>query len=199
MRDSAIKHRSLRVAKGLMTIGGAWLFLSPSAWMAVKDSPLKTKKAPTAHQFEFVGRGACVVCHAEQQRLWQGSHHHLSMQIANDHTVLGDFSDAEFSHFGVVSQFYRKKERYWVRTDGSDGRLSEFEIKYTFGFSPLQQYLIELHGGRLQALSIAWAEHKLKPERIEAKSEGLIVQLNERRNILWTIDPTGRCPSGNEA
>ncbi|HUO53651.1 MAG TPA: tetratricopeptide repeat protein, partial [Rhodoblastus sp.] len=42
------------------------------------------------------------------------------------------------------------------RTDGPDGQLADFEIKYTFGRSPLQQYLIELPGGRLQAFGIAW-------------------------------------------
>ena len=31
-----------------------------------------------------------------------------------------------------------------------------FEVKYTFGIDPLQQYLIEFPDGRIQALSIAW-------------------------------------------
>lgn len=39
---------------------------------------------------------------------------------------------------------------------GSDGKLTDFGIRYTFGFNPLQQYLVKLLGGRLQALSIAW-------------------------------------------
>ena len=43
-----------------------------------------------------------------------------------------------------------------VRTDGPDGKLADFEIKYTFGVSPLQQYLIEFPGGRYQTLGIAW-------------------------------------------
>ena len=43
-----------------------------------------------------------------------------------------------------------------MRTDGPDGKLADFEIRYTFGVEPLQQYLIELPGGRLQALGIAW-------------------------------------------
>jgi tetratricopeptide (TPR) repeat protein len=34
--------------------------------------------------------------------------------------------------------------------------MDEFEIEYTFGWEPLQQYLIRFPGGRLQALSIAW-------------------------------------------
>ena len=43
-----------------------------------------------------------------------------------------------------------------VRTEGPDGKLKDYEIKYTFGVEPLQQYLIEFPGGRLQALSVAW-------------------------------------------
>src|SRR5262249_54153171 len=43
-----------------------------------------------------------------------------------------------------------------VRTDDETGRLADFEVKYTFGVYPLQQYLVEPEPGRLQALSIAW-------------------------------------------
>ena len=32
----------------------------------------------------------------------------------------------------------------------------DYEIKYTFGVYPLQQYLVEFPDGRLQAVSIAW-------------------------------------------
>ena len=43
-----------------------------------------------------------------------------------------------------------------MRTDGPDGALHDYEIKYTFGYRPLQQYLVEFPGGRLQCLPIAW-------------------------------------------
>ena len=43
-----------------------------------------------------------------------------------------------------------------VRTDGPDGALHDYAIAYTFGVYPLQQYLIAMPGGRLQALGIAW-------------------------------------------
>jgi tetratricopeptide (TPR) repeat protein len=107
-------------------------------------------------QSEYVGREACRGCHAKQDKLWQGSHHDLAMQHADDKTVLGDFSDTVFNYAGNASKFYKQNNKYMVRTDGSDGELDEYEIKYTFGVTPLQQYLIELDGGRLQALSIAW-------------------------------------------
>jgi hypothetical protein len=112
---------------------------------------------PPANQApEFVGRTACARCHAEQDRLWQGSHHDLAMQEANEQTVLGNFNDAIFRKDGVVSRFFRRDGRFMVRTDGPDGKLADFEIKYTFGVTPLQQYLVELPVGRLQALAIAW-------------------------------------------
>lgn len=69
------------------------------------------------------------------------------MQEASEGSVLGNFHDSEFSKDGVVSRFFRKDGRFLVRTDGPDGKLADFEIKYTFGFTPLQQYLVELPGG----------------------------------------------------
>jgi predicted CXXCH cytochrome family protein len=78
------------------------------------------------------------------------------MQEAGQRTVLGDFRDRRFTHGAVTSTFFRRDGRFMVRTDGPDGKLADFEIKYTLGVTPLQQYLVELPGGRLQALSIAW-------------------------------------------
>lgn len=104
----------------------------------------------------YVGNQACAGCHAQQFEAWRGSQHARSMQHASAATVLGDFDDATFRHAGVESRFYRRDDRFYVRTDGADGQLGEFEIRYTFGVEPLQQYLVEFADGRLQALSIAW-------------------------------------------
>ncbi len=78
------------------------------------------------------------------------------MAIASEASVLGDFRDRRFTFAGTTSTFFRRAGKYYVRTDGPDGRLADFAIAYTFGIAPLQQYLIEQPGGRLQALSIAW-------------------------------------------
>jgi predicted CXXCH cytochrome family protein len=78
------------------------------------------------------------------------------MDHATDKSVLGDFSDASFEYYGVKSRFFRRDGKFFVETDGPDGKLAVFEVKYTFGIDPLQQYLIEFPDGRLQALSIAW-------------------------------------------
>ena len=104
----------------------------------------------------FVGSETCAGCHRAEAQLWRGSQHQLAMQHASDKTVLGDFSGASFDHYGVHSRFFRKDGKFLVETDGPDGNLAAFEVKYTFGVEPLQQYLVEFPDGRLQALSLAW-------------------------------------------
>jgi predicted CXXCH cytochrome family protein len=110
-------------------------------------------QAPAA---AFVGSTACAQCHKAEHKDWLGSQHAVAMQEATEQTVLGRFDGTTFSKDDVTSTFYRKDGKFWVRTDGPDGALGDFEIRYTFGISPLQQYLIELPGGRIQALGIAW-------------------------------------------
>ncbi len=105
---------------------------------------------------EHVGAAACAACHAGEAQLWTGSHHDLAMQEATEDTVLGDFSGATFTHFGTHSTFSRQGERFIVRTDGPDGELADFEVAYTFGVTPLQQYLVAFPDGRMQALPLAW-------------------------------------------
>lgn len=104
----------------------------------------------------FVGSESCANCHAAQHAEWMTSQHHAAMQEATEKTVLGDFNGASFTKDGVETTFFKKDGKFWVRTDGPDGALGDFEIRYTFGLWPLQQYLIELSHGRLQALTIAW-------------------------------------------
>jgi Tfp pilus assembly protein PilF len=104
----------------------------------------------------FVSAKVCATCHAAETASWSESHHARAMQAAAPASVLGDFADVKLEHFGVVSTFSRAGDKYIVRTDGPDGALHDYEIAYTFGVYPLQQYLIAMPGGRLQALGIAW-------------------------------------------
>ncbi len=107
---------------------------------------------PTAH----VGSAACASCHADVDQRWRRSHHALAMQPATEATVAGDFNGARFTYAGVTSTFTRRDGKFVVRTDGPDGTMNDYEVAYTFGVSPLQQYLVPFPDGRLQALSIAW-------------------------------------------
>ncbi len=84
------------------------------------------------------------------------------MAEANEQNVLGNFDSTRFTYAGTTSEFFRRAGKFFVRTDGRDGRLADFEVAYTFGVYPLQQYLIAFPDGRLQALSIAW---DARPER----------------------------------
>jgi len=104
----------------------------------------------------YVGAAECKECHAAAYDAWSRSHHRLAMQPADKTTVKADFKNTKFTYAGTTSTFATRNGKYFVRTDGSDGKLADFEIRYTFGVDPLQQYLIELPGGRLQALGIAW-------------------------------------------
>ncbi len=56
----------------------------------------------------------------------------------------------------MKSTFFRRNGKFFVRTDGPDGKLHEYPIAYTFGVYPLQQYLIAFPGGRYQALNVVW-------------------------------------------
>ncbi|HSE13681.1 MAG TPA: tetratricopeptide repeat protein, partial [Rudaea sp.] len=116
------------------------------------SAPAALQLAPTS----FVGAKACAGCHASEAAAWQGSQHAHAMQHATDATVLGDFNNAKFTYNGIVSTFFRRDGKFFVNTDGADGRLADFEIGYTFGVYPLQQYLVAFPDGRMQALSIAW-------------------------------------------
>src|SRR5262249_43272198 len=104
----------------------------------------------------FVGSEACAGCPQTQADLWGASQHRHAMDHASDKSVLADFNDTGFDYAGVHSRFFRKDGKFFVETDGADGKLATFEVKYTFGVEPLQQYLIEFPDGRVQALSIAW-------------------------------------------
>jgi predicted CXXCH cytochrome family protein len=105
---------------------------------------------------EYVGREQCRNCHEKEYSLFQGSDHDMAMDTATGETVLGDFNNVSFTHFGVTSRFYRSGEKHMVSTEGPDGSIQEYEISYVFGIRPLQQYLIPFPGGRYQCLPICW-------------------------------------------
>jgi predicted CXXCH cytochrome family protein len=104
----------------------------------------------------YVGAQVCAACHEAEYRAWQGSHHDLAMAEPSDDTMLGDFDDASHSAHGVDSSFYRRDGGWFVRTDGPGGELADYRVAYTFGWYPLQQYLVAFPGGRYQALPLAW-------------------------------------------
>ncbi|MCK4289290.1 MAG: hypothetical protein KAW86_08820, partial [Bacteroidales bacterium] len=110
-----------------------------------------TEKTP-----EYVGRNTCIECHEAEYNDWKGSDHDLAMDYATDSTVLGDFNNVSLIRNNQTHKFYKKGNKFFVYTDGEDGKMHEYEVKYVFGYSPLQQYLVEFEGGRLQTLALTW-------------------------------------------
>ncbi|KQV40565.1 MULTISPECIES: tetratricopeptide repeat protein [unclassified Rhizobium] len=108
----------------------------------------------------YVDEKICSSCHAGQTAAFATSHHAQAMAVASDATVRGDFDNASFEGHGVEATFFRKDRQFFVRTEGADGKQADFEVKYTFAYEPLQQYLIDLGGGKLQTLDIAWDTKK---------------------------------------
>lgn len=114
------------------------------------------EKASTA---TYVGKDKCAECHAAEVQSWLNSHHEQAMQVTNESTVLGDFKNATFTKDGVTSTFSTKEGKYYVRSDGPDGKLHDYELPYTFGVYPLQQYLAPFPRGRYQSFVLAWDSH----------------------------------------
>jgi tetratricopeptide (TPR) repeat protein len=113
----------------------------------------------------YIGRSSCIDCHREQTEAFTGSHHDLAMDHATEASVLGNFDNATLEHDGMTSRMYRDGKRFMVHTDGEDGTMQDFEVKYVFGFEPLQQYMVEFDRtpdmpahevARLQVLRISW-------------------------------------------
>lgn len=116
----------------------------------------KTESSPN----EFVGDAKCQTCHTKEFNDWKVSDHYHAMLPPNDSTVLGDFNNVKFSADGVTSTFFKKDGKFFINTEGEDGENHDFEVKYTFGFRPLQQYLVEFNGGRMQATRVCWDTEK---------------------------------------
>jgi tetratricopeptide (TPR) repeat protein len=104
----------------------------------------------------YAGSIACAPCHEKELAAWRGSDHDRAMEEATEASVLGRFDGSEFAHGQTRARFFRRDGRFWIHTDGPDGKPADFAVRYTFGVRPLQQYLLELPGGRLQASTVAW-------------------------------------------
>ncbi len=115
------------------------------------DSPYHLIKSA-----KYVGAQDCRSCHEKEYGEWKQSDHHKAMEPANADTVLGDFNNVDFVHFKHRWHFFKKGEEFWVKAEDEKGKVQDYKIDYTFGFYPLQQYLIPFPGGRYQALQVCW-------------------------------------------
>jgi tetratricopeptide (TPR) repeat protein len=132
--------------------------------MAVKSALLKiilinvlmSLAVSSAADVDFVGSVRCESCHQGAMVDWKQSDHYLAMAHASPASVLGDFSGVSVNFHNIESRLYQRDSEYLIETLGADQKRHEFVISYTFGHYPLQQYLVAMDGGHLQALNIAW-------------------------------------------
>lgn len=146
----------------MLAAAALFLWLRPPGPPAAPDSAAPAIAAGAAvHPANFVGNAICADCHQSEAQAWSGSHHALAMQHATPATVLGDFADVRLEHGGEEAWFLRRGEDFFVRTTGADGRIADWQVSYTIGFEPLQQYLVAMPDGRIQVLPFAWDSRPL--------------------------------------
>jgi tetratricopeptide (TPR) repeat protein len=118
----------------------------------------QTAEAIPRAKATYVGDDACVSCHKTQVDKWRNSHHYHAMEQPNAETVRakweGDFS-ANDQHY----TFIRQGDKYLIVLR-EEGVVDTLEVAYTFGYEPLQQYLVKASRGRLQTLRASWDTEK---------------------------------------
>lgn len=110
----------------------------------------------------YMGDLNCVECHEQAYKDWKGSHHDLAMQVANDSTILGNFDNFKISLDKVGYHFFKDGEKFFVEVKEIDGSIVKYQITYAFGYTPLQQYLVDFDKGKKQVLRVTWDTVKKK-------------------------------------
>ncbi len=124
-------------------------------WSFWRNS-LLFKTQPEQADNTYVGEQSCKSCHQAEYHHWEQSDHFKAMQVATDSTVLGDFNNRPFNADGISSRFFKEGANFYVNTQGKDGKNANYEVSYTFGFYPLQQYLVDFPDGKKQVLRQSW-------------------------------------------
>jgi len=114
----------------------------PPAWRDAPDEP--------------VGAATCAGCHAAEAAAWAGSHHDHALEVASPATVLGAFDGRSAEGMGQRATFSRDGEAYVVDTTGFDGSPGRYVVAWTFGFAPIQQYLVRFPDGAVHTLPWSW-------------------------------------------
>jgi predicted CXXCH cytochrome family protein len=110
----------------------------------------------TVADLTYVGTEKCKGCHQNEYDRYLTSDHFHAMDSASPRSVKGNFDNTIFISHGDTSFFYKKDDHYFVRTIDSSGKKKEFAISYTFGWRPLQEYLVQFPDGRIQTLPFCW-------------------------------------------
>lgn len=140
-----------------LSIALAALVFSPlsAAYTSADELAPKALESATGGA-SYVGSQACADCHQQQYQDWQGSHHERAMDHATDKSVRGDFNNAKARFKDQPARFFKKGDEFWANLVGEDGTAKDYQIKFTFGYEPLQQYMVAFDDGRVQLIPYAW-------------------------------------------
>ncbi len=139
-----------------------------------KNEQNENRTQATVHP-QYIGDESCISCHGKQHEEWTGSHHDWAMKSPDSSSVLGDFNDREITLDGVQYRFYKSKNLFKVSVIEKNEEGQNFIIWKTFGFWPLQQYLVKTEDGKIQTLRASWNSesknwyHQYKNEIIAPK------------------------------
>jgi predicted CXXCH cytochrome family protein len=104
----------------------------------------------------FVGSEQCIHCHPGEGARWRGSDHDRAMEELSPETVLGRFDGSTLQHFDRTWRFLHDESGYAIEVQDPGQPALRMKVAYTFGVDPIQQYLVERPGGRMQAPPVAW-------------------------------------------
>ncbi|MEI7472113.1 MAG: cytochrome c3 family protein [Chitinophagaceae bacterium] len=152
-------------------------------------------KQTSVQPAKYVGSDKCQGCHQKEFDLFVSSDHFHAMDTASEKTVKADFNNTSFIYAGDTAFFYKRGEDYLVKTTDSTGFKKEFKISYTFGWRPLQQYLVRFDDGRIQVLPFCWDTrekekggqrwfHLYNKEKIAPKDELFWMGINQNWNYM---------------
>lgn len=126
---------------------------APTPTVSSPQTAARVSNNTLSHQ--YVGSQVCGECHQQALSQWQNSHHAWAMREPSAKTVKADFSAPPLTINDRTLSF-SQADGYRIRLDDAQGQIKDFRVAYTFGISPLQQYLTDMGQGRLQALPVVW-------------------------------------------
>lgn len=135
---------------------GALRCLMFLAMLAAASLPAAAGGGAGKQHAGYVADTLCAACHLRQMAAWLGSKHDKAMQPAMPQSVLGDFRGPLPEPFLPDTRLVSDAGGHRVSTPGPDGQIQAFAVTHVLGVRPLQQLLLSLPGGRLQAFTLAW-------------------------------------------
>lgn len=113
-----------------------------------KDEPI------SAHSEPYLGAQKCKECHEQEYNQWATSDHFFSMQKATKEFVKGDFATTFVAD--EISYLFSSNDSSYSVEITQRGKTQKYEVAYTFGWHPLQQYLLKTENGKFQTLRASW-------------------------------------------